>query len=91
MPALTSRRSQNHRQKITLREMRASGVRGLLIYCSDYKCSRSTTMSANRWPDDVRLSDVEPLFTCRACGNKGADVTPDFDWDKKPAQSASEK
>jgi len=24
-----------HRQKITFREMRASGVRGLVIYCSD--------------------------------------------------------
>src|SRR4249920_3160187 len=27
------------RQKITFGEMRASGVRGLLIYCSDYHCS----------------------------------------------------
>jgi hypothetical protein len=28
--------------KITLGEMRASGVRGLLIYCTDYRCSHST-------------------------------------------------
>ena len=27
------------REKITFAEMRAAGVRGLLIYCSDYKCS----------------------------------------------------
>jgi hypothetical protein len=66
--------------------MRAAGVRGLLIYCSDYKCSHSTTMGADRWSDDVRLSDLEPLFTCQACGKKGADVRPDFDWDKKPAR-----
>jgi hypothetical protein len=26
-------------QKITFAEMRDMGVRGLLIYCSDYKCS----------------------------------------------------
>jgi hypothetical protein len=26
-------------QKITFAEMRFSGVRGLLIYCSDYHCS----------------------------------------------------
>jgi hypothetical protein len=45
-------------QKITLGEMRVSGVRGLLIYCSDYRCSHSTTMSADRWPDDVRLSHL---------------------------------
>jgi hypothetical protein len=36
MPANTRRRSVERRlQKITLGEMRASGVRGLLIYCSD--------------------------------------------------------
>lgn len=27
------------RQKITFAEMRADGVRGLLVYCSDYRCS----------------------------------------------------
>jgi hypothetical protein len=43
-------------QKITLGEMRAAGVRGLLIYCADYHCSHWTTISGDRWPDDVRLS-----------------------------------
>jgi hypothetical protein len=41
MPALT------RQQKITFAEMRAAGVRGLLIYCSDYKCSHWTTISAD--------------------------------------------
>jgi hypothetical protein len=62
--------------------MRAAGVRGFLNYCSDYKCSHLTTISADRWPDDIRLSDLEPLFTCQACGTKGADVRPDLNWDK---------
>jgi hypothetical protein len=48
------------RQKITFAEMRASGVRGLLIYCSDYHCSHWTAISGDRWPGDVRLSDLEP-------------------------------
>ena len=26
-------------QKITFGEMRATGIRGLLVYCRDYKCS----------------------------------------------------
>jgi len=26
-------------QKITFGEMRASGVRGLLVYCADFRCS----------------------------------------------------
>ena len=65
-------------QKITFGEMRSSGVRGLLIYCADYRCSHSTTMSGDRWSDDVRLSDIEALFTCQACGKRGSDVRPNF-------------
>jgi hypothetical protein len=67
------------RKKITFAEMRATGVRGLLIYCSDYRCSHSVAISGDRWSDDVRLSDIEPLFTCQTCGRKGAGVRPNFD------------
>jgi hypothetical protein len=35
-------------QKITFGEMSSTGVRGLLIYCSDYKCSHSIAISAAR-------------------------------------------
>jgi len=71
----------NRETKITLGEMRASGVRGLLIYCSDFRCSHSTKLGAevvDQWGDDVRLSDLESGFACRACGTKGADIRPDF-------------
>jgi hypothetical protein len=74
VPALTCRP-----QKITFGEMSDSGVRGLLVYCQNYQCSHSTAISGNRWPDDVRLSDIEPLFTCKACGKKDADVRPLFE------------
>jgi hypothetical protein len=33
------------------------GVRGILIYCADYRCSHSIAISGDSWPDDVRLSD----------------------------------
>jgi hypothetical protein len=65
--------------------MRAAGVRGVLIYCSDYRCSHSTTMSADQWPDGARLSGLEPRFTCQVCGKRGADVRPDFDWTARRA------
>jgi hypothetical protein len=68
----------NRPQKITSAEMRSSGVRGLLIYCSDYHCSHWTAISGDQWPDDVRLSDLEPRFTCQACGGRGAEVRPHF-------------
>jgi hypothetical protein len=77
--------SEPVRPKITFGEMRASGVRDLLIYCSDFRCSHWTAISADRWPDDVRLSDIEPRFTCQACGTKGADVRPNFHWGTKAA------
>jgi hypothetical protein len=78
LPALT------RQKKITFGEMRAGGVRGLLIYCSDYKCSHSTAISADQWPDHVRLSDLEARFVCKACGKRGADVRPDFKCNEKP-------
>ncbi|HWX42616.1 MAG TPA: hypothetical protein VN345_15805 [Blastocatellia bacterium] len=46
-----------HPAKITFGEMRAAGVRWVLIYWSDYRCSHSTAISGDRWADDVRLSD----------------------------------
>ena len=63
-------------QKITFGEMRETGVRHVLIYCRDHKCSHHVEVSADRWPDHVRLSDIEPSFTCTACGRRGADVRP---------------
>ena len=69
--------------KITFGEMREMGVRGLLVYCADYRCSHSVAVNADQWPDDLRLSDIEDRFTCTACGLRGADVRPDFNWNKK--------
>ena len=68
--------------KITFGEMREMGVRGVLVYCADYRCSHRVIPSADRLPDEVRLSDVEPRFTCTACGRRGADVRPDFNWNR---------
>ena len=66
-------------QKITLGEMRSdNGPRRLIVYCSDFKCSHSVVIDAAQWGDDVRLSDLEPKFTCKACGRRGADVRPLF-------------
>jgi hypothetical protein len=64
--------------KITFAELRESGVHGILVYCADYRCSHSVEISADRWPDQVRLSDIEPQFVCQVCGKRGADVRPHF-------------
>jgi len=56
------------------------GVRGLLVYCADYRCSHSIAISGDQWPDDLRLFGIEDRFTCTACGKRAADVRPDFNW-----------
>jgi len=73
MPQLTHRPT-----KITFAELRESGAHGILVYCADYRCSHSVAISADRWPDQVRLSDIEPQFVCQVCGKRGADVRPHF-------------
>jgi hypothetical protein len=75
-------------EKITFAEMRAAGVRGLLVYCSDYRCSHWKAISGDRWPDDVRLSDIEPRFTCQVCGRRGAEVRPHFGWETEARRGA---
>ena len=53
----------------------------------DHHCSHCIAISGHRWTDDIRLSDLEPGFVCQACGTKGANVRPDFEWDKAPASN----
>jgi hypothetical protein len=47
-------RMVNRPQKITLGEMREMGVRGVLVYCSDYHCSHWGKISADRWGRIIR-------------------------------------
>jgi hypothetical protein len=77
--------SADRPQKITFGEMRKSGVRGVLIWCSDYRCSHHIEMSADQWPDHIRGSDIEGRFVCTKCGRRGANIRPNFDWDKPSA------
>jgi hypothetical protein len=41
-----------------------------------------------RMGDEVRLSDLEPLLVCQACGLKGAEVRADFNWASKQNKTA---
>jgi hypothetical protein len=72
-------------EKITLGEVRSGNIRGLLVYCSDDKCGHRVRISGEHWPDTIRLSDLEDGFFCVACGQRGADIRPDLDWDKRAA------
>jgi hypothetical protein len=41
----------------------------------------SIAISGDEWPDEVRLSDIEDRFVCKACGKRG--VRPNFSEGKK--------
>ena len=65
----------NYPRKISFGELRETGVDTVLIYCRDHHCTHHVTVSADRWPDHVRLSDIEPASpaapaasTARRCG-----------------------
>jgi len=66
-------------QNLTLGQMRASGVRNVIGYCTNQRCICWTRISAEHWPDHVRLSELEDQFVCGVCGRRGADVRPDFE------------
>jgi hypothetical protein len=50
------------------------------------RCSHSIAISGDSWPDDVRLSTSKIGSSARASGKRGADVPPDFNFDKKPVR-----
>jgi len=54
------------------------GPTSILVHCKNYRCSHSIAMPADPWPDDVRLSDIEPQCVCQACGKRGGEVRPHF-------------
>jgi hypothetical protein len=80
-------------QKITFGEMRATGVRNVVIYCVDYRCSHCHIVpdDADRWPDELRISDIEERFVCTACGKRRADIRPDWQTAKTFAKGRTVK
>jgi len=76
-------------QKITLGEMREMGIRGVLVYCSNFHCSHWIAISGDRWADHIGLSDLEPGFVCRVCGTKGANLRPNFHWKQEHRRNSA--
>ena len=71
-------------QKITFAEMRnGRGRVARLLRRLPLQPLNRDQRRGDAWPDDTRLSDIEERFTCRVCGKRGADVRPDFNWNRK--------
>ena len=52
------------------------GGRGVLVYCADFWCGHSDAMNADRWPDEMRLSDVRAAFRLRQARRHSQGVAP---------------
>ena len=78
----------DRRTKIIFGEMRAVGVRGILVLC-DYRYSYSIALMADKWPDQLRLSDIELRFACSTCGKRGDDVATEFRLERPLGRSAA--
>ena len=57
-------------QPMTLGNMRANGVRSLLVYCS--ACPRTVVFNADAYPEAVPVPAFGPRMVCTGCGMIGA-------------------
>jgi hypothetical protein len=70
--------TSTHPLKMTFGLMRAQGARYVFVFCKDDRCNHFSRVRADRWGDEMRLSDIEPKLTCSACGAKGSEIKPDI-------------
>jgi hypothetical protein len=61
---------------MTLGNMRANGVRSLLVYCS--ACPRTVVFNVDAYPEAVPVPAFGPRMVCTACGMIGADARPNW-------------
>jgi hypothetical protein len=61
---------------MTLGNMRANGVRSLLVYC--FACHHEAVLAVNDYADDVTVPSFAPRMVCTRCGLIGADARPNW-------------
>ena len=61
-------------EPMTLANMRANGVRSLLVYCS--ACPRTVIFNVDAYPETLPVPAFEPRMVCTGCGMIGADARP---------------
>jgi hypothetical protein len=61
---------------MTLGNMRANGVRSLIVYCS--ACPRTVVFNVDDYPAAVPVPAFGPKMVCTGCGMIGADARPNW-------------
>ena len=61
-------------EPMTLGNMRANGVRSLLVYCT--ACSRTVIFNVDAYAETLPVPAFGPRMVCTGCGMIGADARP---------------
>ena len=72
---------------MTLGNMRENGVRSLLVHFSNVNCRHEAVVSVDHLGDDVPVPNLGQRMRCERCGQRGADVRPN--WNERPAPGPS--
>jgi hypothetical protein len=59
---------------MTLANMRANGVRNLIVYCTP--CLRMIVFNADNYAEDIPVPVFGPRMVCTGCGMIGAAARP---------------
>jgi hypothetical protein len=68
----------------TLGNMRANGVRSLVVYCNT--CDHSAVINVDGYGDDVFVPSFNSCMVCTRCGTIGAEARPN--WSERPQRES---
>ena len=63
---------------MTLGNMRANGVRSLIVHCSNVTCRHEAVVNVDSLPDDAPVPALGLRMRCDRCGQCGADMMPNW-------------
>jgi len=72
---------------MTLGNMRANGVRSLIVLCTNSTCRHEAIMNFDSLSGDVPVPSLGPRMRCQRCGQIGADARPNWNEMTRPFAS----
>jgi hypothetical protein len=81
---VATRRFNDPIEPMDLANMRANGVRSLLIWCRN--CHHEKIMNVDHLPGNVTVPSLGQRMSCVKCGTVGADVRPN--WLEQPERES---
>lgn len=63
-------------EPMTLGNMRANGVRSLIVYCG--ACPRTVVLNVDAYSEAIPVPAFGPRMVCTGCGMIGADARPNW-------------